>query len=316
MDQRCAASGLSDELLRQGGGARKFLRAARRRAGAVDDSDNSDASDDYDSDASDSGSDGHHGYGGYAPAPAAIPFGGFTFGTGAAFGGFGGFGGFVPRCRRCLTPGVDGRTCPMPARHKHCQACAQLFPEPEATSSSSSSDPPGGSSSCATQCALCRRTLCDAVWRDEHRRGGPISGCAGWQAALRPLAEHVMVDVPNAAFNSNVAEVRILREYLTDHKLTASDAWKELLAGLAAGTVSAEMNGVEVKSGELVACLACAVKLFASLCYDYRTKLATLGWREYVAKRPDCHWGRNCRTQTHNAAHAERFNHVCEQSKI
>ena len=87
-------------------------------------------------------------------------------------------------------------------------------------------------------------------------------------------------------------------------------------------------------------CGECADAILADLLYDVVKQAKQSGllpgmilhlliwepliWRHHIlfpllpdslAQRPDCWWGSNCRTQKTNAAHAEKYNHVCEQTK-
>ena len=59
-------------------------------------------------------------------------------------------------------------------------------------------------------------------------------------------------------------------------------------------------------------CEGCATTIFATLAYAYRAAIPPAQLPPAVTARSNCWYGRQCRTQRHNAAHAERLNHVCE----
>lgn len=67
-------------------------------------------------------------------------------------------------------------------------------------------------------------------------------------------------------------------------------------------------------------CLGCGVTLFSFVLP--LTCLPLLGrWAAdpslvpaHARSRPTCWYGRDCRTQVHNAGHASRFNHICERT--
>jgi E3 ubiquitin-protein ligase CHFR len=61
-------------------------------------------------------------------------------------------------------------------------------------------------------------------------------------------------------------------------------------------------------------CLACSCDALRTLAYQYRQKVPRDDLPRSAVDRSDCWYGWACRTQFHNAAHAERFNHVCSPS--
>mmetsp|Transcript_54060 Transcript_54060/g.113002 ORF Transcript_54060/g.113002 Transcript_54060/m.113002 type:complete len:109 (-) Transcript_54060:302-628(-) len=61
-------------------------------------------------------------------------------------------------------------------------------------------------------------------------------------------------------------------------------------------------------------CRACVDSAAAALFYAWRLRPGAAA--AAAAGRPDCHWGVNCRTQRHNPGHAERYNHVCPQTRF
>ena len=71
----------------------------------------------------------------------------------------------------------------------------------------------------------------------------------------------------------------------------------------------------QMKSDTLL-CRSCALKVMKELIYQFREKdVAKADLPPAVAARPDCWWGRNCRTALCRHAHAEKLNHVCPQTR-
>uniref|UniRef100_A0A452T1L6 Checkpoint with forkhead and ring finger domains n=1 Tax=Ursus maritimus TaxID=29073 RepID=A0A452T1L6_URSMA len=64
-------------------------------------------------------------------------------------------------------------------------------------------------------------------------------------------------------------------------------------------------------TGNTVLCYCCGLRSFRELTYQYRNSELPVA----VTSRPDCYWGRNCRTQV-KAHHAMKFNHICEQTRF
>ena len=66
-----------------------------------------------------------------------------------------------------------------------------------------------------------------------------------------------------------------------------------------------------------VVCYKCGLNLFKQLAYEFRVRMKAdeihpIAFRQ----REDCHYGRNCRTQFNKLAHAQKFNHACDQTKF
>ncbi|XP_040843123.1 E3 ubiquitin-protein ligase CHFR isoform X4 [Ochotona curzoniae] len=68
-------------------------------------------------------------------------------------------------------------------------------------------------------------------------------------------------------------------------------------------------------TGDTVLCYCCGLRSFRELSYQYRQNIPASELPVAVTSRPDCYWGRNCRTQV-KAHHAMKFNHICEQTRF
>jgi E3 ubiquitin-protein ligase CHFR len=64
-----------------------------------------------------------------------------------------------------------------------------------------------------------------------------------------------------------------------------------------------------------VFCQQCFKKVASDLAFEYRKSIPDADLPPEVVARPKCHWGKNCRTATHNSSHAGRYNHICEQTR-
>lgn len=68
--------------------------------------------------------------------------------------------------------------------------------------------------------------------------------------------------------------------------------------------------------GDTLFCRACALKVMKQLIYQFREKdVDKADLPAAVAARPDCWWGKNCRTALCKPLHAEKLNHVCPQTR-
>eukprot|EP01006_Ploeotia_vitrea_P022831 TRINITY_DN55253_c0_g1_i1.p1 TRINITY_DN55253_c0_g1~~TRINITY_DN55253_c0_g1_i1.p1 ORF type:complete len:717 (-),score=79.01 TRINITY_DN55253_c0_g1_i1:79-2229(-) len=70
----------------------------------------------------------------------------------------------------------------------------------------------------------------------------------------------------------------------------------------------------ELQPTDLV-CARCAHRVYIELLPKYRMSLDPSKLPPAVIARPDCWYGKNCRTQFHKPHHAKQFNHICSQSK-
>ncbi|VDN10567.1 unnamed protein product [Dibothriocephalus latus] len=63
-------------------------------------------------------------------------------------------------------------------------------------------------------------------------------------------------------------------------------------------------------------CRACRRSCLSRLVYTWRLNLPQDEVDQHWPHRPNCHYGRNCRTQVSSLAHARRYNHCCEQTRF
>lgn len=192
---------------------------------------------------------------------------------------------------------APGYTCPLQGSHAICTCCFQPMPDRRAEHEQDSRVAP-------QQCAVCLQPFCHLYW------GCTRTGCFG---CLAPFCELNLGDkCLDGVLNNNNYESDILKNYLATRGLT----WKNMLTE----SLLALQRGVFILSdyritGNTVLCYCCGLRSFRELTYQYRQNIPASELPVTVTSRPDCYWGRNCRTQV-KAHHAMKFNHICEQTRF
>uniref|UniRef100_A0A8C8DMA0 E3 ubiquitin-protein ligase CHFR n=1 Tax=Oryzias sinensis TaxID=183150 RepID=A0A8C8DMA0_9TELE len=173
--------------------------------------------------------------------------------------------------------------CPPQGRHVLCTCCLQPMPDRRAELSSL----PGF----AQQCMLCQQPFCHMYW-----------GCQriGCQGCLSRFSELNLNDkCLDSVLNNNTYESEVLKNHLSSKGKTWKDLLQESLEGLQEGSFSLTDN----VSGNTILCFCCGLRAFKELAYKYRQNIPASELPATVTSRPDCYWGRNCRTQV-KAHHA------------
>jgi hypothetical protein len=160
---------------------------------------------------------------------------------------------------------------------------------------------------------------------------------------FKPMAQHSIADFPDSAFGRNAYERKVLVDYAASEGLSPADVFTHCLTevdaarwpapklasggGAAAAARSiqwtaAGMHGAPPPAGQLPlpvsdyeCCVLCASEAFGQLLYNYREGIPAAELPDAVTRRPNCWYGNECRTQSHNYAHAEQKNHICENTK-
>ncbi|CAO2629432.1 E3 ubiquitin-protein ligase CHFR [Lemmus lemmus] len=206
-------------------------------------------------------------------------------------------GGEAPSTSASLPPAAQDYICPLQGSHAICTCCFQPMPDRRAEREQDSRVAP-------QQCAVCLQPFCHLYW------GCTRTGCFG---CLAPFCELNLGDkCLDGVLNNNNYESDILKNYLAARGLT----WKNMLAE----SLLALQRGVFLLSdyritGNTVLCYCCGLRSFRELTYQYRQNIPASELPVTVTSRPDCYWGRNCRTQV-KAHHAMKFNHICEQTRF
>ncbi|KAF7657697.1 hypothetical protein LDENG_00023080 [Lucifuga dentata] len=186
--------------------------------------------------------------------------------------------------------------CPPQACHIICTCCLQPMPDRRGYSS--------GQQLIAQECFLCKRPFCHMYW-----------GCQrfGCQGCLAPFSELNLTDkCLDGVLNNNSYESEILKNYLSSRGKSWKDLLQDALHSLQQGTY--HLSDCRVSANSIL-CFCCGLRSFKELAYKYRQNLPSSELPAAVTSRPDCYWGRNCRTQV-KAHHAMKFNHICEQTRF
>ncbi|XP_064889352.1 E3 ubiquitin-protein ligase CHFR isoform X5 [Columba livia] len=195
-------------------------------------------------------------------------------------------------CRQC--PGYRGHSVPtLPGTGQEAEAggTRALGDAP-----STSADFPAG--------AVCLQPFCHLYW------GCTRVACFG---CLAPFCEINLGDkCLDGVLNNNHYESDILKDYLASRGLTWKNMLNESLLALQRGVFMLSDYRI---TGNTVLCYCCGLRSFRELAYQYRQNIPVAELPVTVTSRPDCYWGRNCRTQV-KAHHAMKFNHICEQTRF
>uniref|UniRef100_A0A8C3IU61 E3 ubiquitin-protein ligase CHFR n=1 Tax=Chrysemys picta bellii TaxID=8478 RepID=A0A8C3IU61_CHRPI len=192
---------------------------------------------------------------------------------------------------------VQEYVCPSQGSHVICTCCFQPMPDRRAEREQNPNIAP-------QQCTVCLQPFCHLYW------GCTRMACFG---CLAPFCEINLGDkCLDGILNNNHYESDILKEYLAFRGFT----WKNMLnESLLALQREVFMLSDYRITGNTVLCYCCGLRSFRELAYQYRQNIPAAELPVTVTSRPDCYWGRNCRTQV-KAHHAMKFNHICEQTRF
>ncbi|XP_063345338.1 E3 ubiquitin-protein ligase CHFR isoform X1 [Pelmatolapia mariae] len=186
--------------------------------------------------------------------------------------------------------------CPPQGCHLICTCCLQPMPDRRAELSNQQV--------IAQQCVLCQRPFCHMYW------GCQRIGCQGCLARFSDL--NLTDKCLDGVLNNNNYESEVLRNYLSSRGQSWKNLLKDSLQGLEQGNYL--LTDCRI-SANAILCFCCGLRAFKELAYKYRQNIPSSELPATVTSRPDCYWGRNCRTQV-KAHHAAKFNHICEQTRF
>ncbi|XP_025774425.1 E3 ubiquitin-protein ligase CHFR, partial [Puma concolor] len=187
--------------------------------------------------------------------------------------------------------------CALQGSHAICTCCFQPMPDRRAEREQDPRIAP-------QQCAVCLQPFCHLYW------GCARAGCLG---CLAPFCELDLGDrCLDGVLSNNHYESDILKNYLATRGLTWKNMLTESLVALQRGVFLLSDYRI---TGNTVLCYCCGLRSFRELTYQYRQNIPASELPVAVTSRPDCYWGRNCRTQV-KAHHAMKFNHICEQTRF
>ncbi|KAB1255216.1 E3 ubiquitin-protein ligase CHFR [Camelus dromedarius] len=214
--------------------------------------------------------------------------------------------------------------CALQGSHAICNCCFQPMPDRRAERER---DPRIAPQQCEFEDAraVCLQPFCHLYW------GCARTGCLGCLApfcgerCFREVSMKQVILLPyvlaelnlgdrclDGVLSNNNYESDILKNYLATRGLTWKNVLTESLVALQRGVFLLSDYRV---TGNTVLCYCCGLRSFRELSYQYRQNIPASELPVAVTSRPDCYWGRNCRTQV-KAHHAMKFNHICEQTRF
>ncbi|NXH12180.1 CHFR ligase, partial [Bucco capensis] len=205
--------------------------------------------------------------------------------------------GDAPSTSANFPAAVQEYVCAAQGSHVICTCCFQPMPDRRAEREHNPQVAP-------QQCTVCLQPFCHLYW------GCTRMACFG---CLAPFCEINLGDkCLDGVLNNNHYESDILKDYLASRGLTWKNVLNESLLALQRGVFMLSDYRI---TGNTVLCYCCGLRSFRELAYQYRQNIPVAELPVTVTSRPDCYWGRNCRTQV-KAHHAMKFNHICEQTRF
>uniref|UniRef100_A0A0V0J5T5 E3 ubiquitin-protein ligase CHFR n=2 Tax=Schistocephalus solidus TaxID=70667 RepID=A0A0V0J5T5_SCHSO len=198
----------------------------------------------------------------------------------------------------------SGSTC---RSHIACACCSRRMPSPD---TAVSADLP------QSACCLCARSFCALLCTPPSTCLCNSLACIGTLGDLR-----LELPLPNPLFLRNAVESSLVLNYLARQNIAHEDFLTILLQDLSTLTSHHFYDGLNEGSLARVdltskMCRSCRGSCLSRLVYAWRLNLPQDEIRNNWPHRPNCYYGRNCQTQVSNLAHAQHYNHCCEQTRF
>ncbi|KAA0188521.1 E3 ubiquitin-protein ligase CHFR, partial [Fasciolopsis buskii] len=100
-------------------------------------------------------------------------------------------------------------------------------------------------------------------------------------------------------------------DYLAEKGIPTSDFIQSCLE-----QIDPNLFGASGPTDQSPVCRACGLQFLSRLAYQQRVAISRDELPATVTSRPDCYYGRKCRTQRTSISHAYRYNHICEQTRF
>ncbi|XP_072042861.1 E3 ubiquitin-protein ligase CHFR-like [Amphiura filiformis] len=186
--------------------------------------------------------------------------------------------------------------------HLVCMCCQKPMPDRRAGFGQTQAAIP------SQKCTICGRFFCHMYW------GCLKIDCLG---CLNKFKDMNFGDKCMKNFvNNNSFESEILKKHLQAHNKSWKDVLHEGLVKLDAGQYTCPDRPRHQVTSETPVCYTCGMKNFQQLAYQYRKDVPRDQLPAEVLSRSNCYWGKNCRTQFNKPLHAQRFNHICDQTRF
>uniref|UniRef100_A0A8C1JA87 E3 ubiquitin-protein ligase CHFR n=1 Tax=Cyprinus carpio TaxID=7962 RepID=A0A8C1JA87_CYPCA len=186
--------------------------------------------------------------------------------------------------------------CPPQGSHLICSCCLQPMPDRRLEHLPPQMSP--------QHCMVCQKPFCHVYW------GCQRIGCHGCLARFSEL--NLNDKCLDGVFNGNQYESEVLQNYLTSRGMSWRHMLQEALQAVQQGLY--QLSDYRITANAFL-CYCCGLRTFRELAYKYREHIPAPELPDSVTTRPNCYWGRNCRTQV-KAHHALKFNHICEQTRF
>lgn len=209
-----------------------------------------------------------------------------------------------PQCLQCQ--GSGGRFhCDANTAHLQCQSCWGWMPL------RTDIDVP-------QKCVGCRKILCSAYWDSQNAIHPNSFYVPCIDDALLPMVGRFLPTIPERTHAGNHVEQDITKNYIRERGKTVHEIVHEWIIKLDTGEIdqpnlsAAPMQPI---TSATHLCNACSQIVAAHILHWFRLSIPKSELPPYVARREDCWWGHDCRTQHHNLDHARKLNHVCEPTR-
>uniref|UniRef100_A0A8C1WHS4 E3 ubiquitin-protein ligase CHFR n=1 Tax=Cyprinus carpio TaxID=7962 RepID=A0A8C1WHS4_CYPCA len=174
--------------------------------------------------------------------------------------------------------------CPPQGSHLICSCCLQPMPDRRLEHLPPQMSP--------QHCMVCQKPFCHVYW------GCQRIGCHGCLARFSEL--NLNDKCLDGVFNGNQYESEVLQNYLTSRGMSWRHMLQEALQAVQQGLY--QLSDYRITANAFL-CYCCGLRTFRELAYKYREHIPAPELPDSVTTRPNCYWGRNCRTQV-KAHHA------------
>ncbi|KAG5451860.1 E3 ubiquitin-protein ligase chfr, partial [Clonorchis sinensis] len=172
--------------------------------------------------------------------------------------------------------------------HETCACCGAIIPKYQRDSLEENK----------VECEGCGRSYCNLI------APGGCSACMN--DCLTPISRLAEIDdLPLDLLLGNHSETRILKDYLREHDISNTQFRTQCLNYL-----DTNMFPGRVATLDTLVCRDCGARCLSHMVYQCRAAIPSSEFPETVTSRPNCYYGRFCRTQRTNAMHAVRYNHI------
>ncbi|UJR31767.1 hypothetical protein I4U23_019245 [Adineta vaga] len=205
--------------------------------------------------------------------------------------------GFARRSDASIIP--TGYQCRPGQKHIICQCCVQPMPDRLAELNIHQS------------CEICHQHFCNIYFQQCQRQG--CLGCLNHLRNFNFGARHLTNLV-----NDSPTETQIVQNYLTTHRVSMRELLLECCQRLDRKEFfCTDIDRNLVAPSTKVVCYKCGLRIFKELAYQFRIAMKPKDITPVAMRnRENCYYGKHCRTQYTKPAHAQKYNHACNQTKF